>query len=155
MGSCILAQDSALVLLQKYWRHGSTATRFYNIAQGRNAHPGLVWSKICTPTGFHNIPSPIVKPRWGMRDKLPNIQGALRDPGLCCETPLAYLSQMCCLGLDGYSDEDPGICVEDPGQRPGYRVAPGISGCRPAAYKSETTFILHHTHSLTTFTSAQ
>ena len=30
-----------------------TATRFYNKAQGRSAHPGFILLHGCTPTGFH------------------------------------------------------------------------------------------------------
>ena len=85
--------------------------------KGRAAHPGLQVPPTPNPEGVlqHDVrctdtimdtapvayqsattlstlmyPMTIVKPRWGLGSDLTRTQGALRDPGLRCQTPSAY-----------------------------------------------------------------
>jgi hypothetical protein len=59
-----------------------TAKRFYNKAQGRAAHPGLMHRHVPNPNGV--LQKELVKPRWGFG------QGQLRNPG-CAARPWALL----------------------------------------------------------------
>ena len=91
-----------------------------NKAQSRAAHSGLQVPPTPNPEGVlqHDVrctdtimdtapvayqsattlstpmhPMTIVKPRWGLGSDLTRTQGALRDPGLRCFTPLAWWMQ--------------------------------------------------------------
>src|SRR5579872_5130810 len=62
---------------------------FYPIAQGRAAHPGKRHVGDDLPRrGCASPPNSLMKPRWGNALFSRSTQGALRDPGLCDETPL-------------------------------------------------------------------
>ena len=75
-----------------------TATRFYNNAQGRSAHPGFINVARLYPIGVPQIPD-IVQSRWSRMPELQHTQGAFHDPGLCCETPLAFVETRAALEM--------------------------------------------------------
>ena len=68
-----------------------TATRLYNEAQGRGAHPGLKLLRGLYPNGVPQNPSFLLCNPFGVVCETQHTQGALRDPGLCCETPLVFV----------------------------------------------------------------
>ncbi len=71
---------------------GWTATRSDNTAQGRGLPRtlgnGFPYNP-STPAGL-DMPPSIVEPRWGSSPYAHTSQGALRDPVLCCRTPLEF-----------------------------------------------------------------
>ena len=65
-----------------------TPTAFQNKAQGRAAHPGC---ESLRATNRNGVPQNRWAPGRGHFKASCPTQGALRDPGLCSKTPLAFV----------------------------------------------------------------